>query len=365
MQGRSSGRARRALAAAALSLAGVFALTGVASAASISYTGSDNNVWLASPDGKLKHRVTTTGTADVPFRSPTQKNDGTIVAIQRAGAGSSTAFAHFLRPTDGKITNSWILPKTGSGSFVPFTGGQISPDGGMFVYDWRFFDCPIGGCVGGQRISFIAGPGTTNPCLINCHSGYIKPRWIPGTPYAGAVSDNLQTIAVQKQGAAGPVAWLVANDPGSELISSFDVGPTGRTLVETTAPGDGPSNLIVVQNNGTPPDGAPQVLCATTNYAPDNSNPRWSPDGSMISWTGANGVNVSPAPTTDGGVCGLSPRLVGPGGKDGSWGRANIPATAGKKGKKCKKPKKKGKKGAAAAKKKKGCKRKKGKRKKK
>jgi len=101
-------------------------------------------------------------------------------------------------------------------------------------------------------------------------------------------------------------------------------------------------------------------------YAGQGSDPRFSPDGSMISWTGAQGVYVSPAPTTNGGVCGLQPKLIAPGAKDASWGPANLPVpsggTAGGKGKngkggaaaKCKKPKKKKK--GKKKRKKKGCK---------
>ena len=64
-----------------------------------------------------------------------------------------------------------------------------------------------------QKVSFIAGPGTTNPCLINCHTYYIRPRWIPGTPYAGFVDTDFRRIWVQKANSAEPTAWLGYNDP--------------------------------------------------------------------------------------------------------------------------------------------------------
>lgn len=329
---------------AAASLLITVALSGQAQAASVTYVGSDGNVWVASPDGAVNKQVTTAGTAASPFRSPTAKNDGTIAAL-KAG------FVNFFDPASGAQKDAWILPKTGAGSFAPYNGGQISPDGGVFAYDWRYFDCATNPCQGNQRVSFIAGPGVTNPCLLNCHVGWIRPRWVPGTPYAGMVSQSFSAIGVQKAGAAGPVNWLVANNPSAEIISSFDISSTGRTLVETSAPGGGPSKLVVFANNGTPPDGNPQALCALDGFAGEGAYPRWSPDGSQIAWKGAGGVYVSPAPTTNGGVCGLQPRLIAPGGAEPSWGLANAPAPAtaantNKKGgggaaAKCKKAKKK------------------------
>jgi hypothetical protein len=291
-------------------------------AATVSYVGPDGNVWASSPDGAIKKQITTAGTADSPYRSPSQKNDGTIAATKSAGGTGTVNFFS----NSGQQLDAWVLPKTGAGSFAPLMGGQISPDGGMFAYDWRYFDCGTFPCSSGQRVSFISGGGITNPCLINCHSGWIKPRWNPGTPYAAMVSDQFNSIGVQKAGSAQPQIWLVANSPQTEQIDSFDIGANGRTLVETSAPGDGPSNLVVIQNNGTPPAGSPVAVCAAVGYSPVASEPRWSPDGQMISWTGREGVYVSPAPTTNGGVCGLQPRLIAPGAKDAHWGPANLPA---------------------------------------
>lgn len=109
-----------------------------AQAANVSYVGNDGNVYRVSPDGTIRQPVTTDATAEAPYVTPTQKNDGTIVAIRRV---SSNAFAYFLDPQTGQVKDSWLLPKTGAGSFAPFNGGTISPDGGMFVYDWHYFDC--------------------------------------------------------------------------------------------------------------------------------------------------------------------------------------------------------------------------------
>ena len=80
-----------ALVAAGLILAG-FVLAQPASASSVSYVGPDGNVWLASPDGTINTRVTTDGSTTSPWRSPTQRNDGTIAAL-RSGTNFVTFFS--------------------------------------------------------------------------------------------------------------------------------------------------------------------------------------------------------------------------------------------------------------------------------
>jgi hypothetical protein len=64
-----------------------------------------------------------------------------------------------------------------------------------------------------------------------------------------------------------------------------------------------------------------QGVAGATSY------PRYSPDGSMISWTDANGVYVAPAPVHGpGGICNLNGTLVAPGGSQADWGKVDVPA---------------------------------------
>src|SRR5687768_3913137 len=50
-----------------------------ASADSIVFV-KDANVWVASPDGSNQRQLTRDGTADHPYRSPSQADDGTVAA---------------------------------------------------------------------------------------------------------------------------------------------------------------------------------------------------------------------------------------------------------------------------------------------
>ena len=42
----------------------------------------EHNVWLANPDGSGQYRVTFDGTAAAPYESPSQADNGTVVAIR-------------------------------------------------------------------------------------------------------------------------------------------------------------------------------------------------------------------------------------------------------------------------------------------
>lgn len=315
----------------ALVLAAVFLPAAMAGASSISYLGSDGNVWLASPDGKVRKKLTSDASADVRYKSPTQQNDGTVVATR---GNTFTGFAVFMRPSDGKVLTTWALPKDGTSSFAPLFGGQIAPAGGIFVFDWAYSNAGSTD----QKVSVINGPGFTDPCGLNCFGEAVLPRWIPGTNSFAFVNRFLDRIYVQ---GAPPQSWLAT--AGGELLGSFDISTTGRSLIETKDPGATTSRFYLLQNDGPPP-ATFTALCYAENFAPEASHPRWSPDGSMISWTGADGIYVSAAPTDQGDTCGLSPKLVAPGGKDASWGPANVTgaqcakAAASKKKKKKKKP---------------------------
>ena len=295
-----------------------------AQAANVSYVGTDGNVYRTSPDGSITQKVTTDATPTDRFVTPSQKNDGTIVAIRKV---SSSAFAYFLNPTTGQIVNNWILPKTGAGSFAPFNGGVISPEGGMFVYDWHYFDCWTNPCTLNQKVSFISGPGTTNPCLINCHTYYIRPRWIPGTPYAGFVDTDFRRIWVQKAGSAEPNAWLGFNDPNAGDMQSFDVSSNGIVVLEVTPEGSSASEFAFWNTNGTPPAGTPTWRCSAVNIAEAPAYPRFSPDGTKITWQDRGSVYVANVPSmTGGGNCNLNPVKVG-NGKEPSFGQATLQPT--------------------------------------
>ena len=319
------------LASAALTLA----VVATAQASSVVYIGADGNVHLVSPDGAVKHQVTKDATADLKYKSPSQTDAGRIVAIR---GPTNNAFAHFLDRQTGAVTDNWLLPsRSGPLSFSPFSGGQISPTGGIIVYD--AFYGPGSAGSGAIDVAFVNAPGFTNPCALNCHTNYSEPRWIPKTDGAGMIHTPFggsPQEAIYVQTSSGLVPWVGLGDPNAADIETFDASRQNRLAIELTpdgAPAPGapdPANLEVFSYTGTPgdPSGTIQLQCEQVGFAPNGAHPRWSPDGSMLAWEGAEGIYTSPAPTaTGGGPCALAPKLVAPGGKSPDWGLADTPGS--------------------------------------
>ena len=94
-----------------------------AAAESLVYV-KDSNVWSARPDGSEQQRLTSDGTPQNPYSSPSQADDGTIVAVR------GTRF-YKLDPQGrpAGTLDSLLTDKPGSiGAVGPFDA-RISPDG--------------------------------------------------------------------------------------------------------------------------------------------------------------------------------------------------------------------------------------------
>ena len=68
-----------------------------ASADSLVYP-RDNNIYLANPDGSGAYQVTLDGTAASPYASPSQADDGTIVAVRDQKLYRMTQTGRLLNP---------------------------------------------------------------------------------------------------------------------------------------------------------------------------------------------------------------------------------------------------------------------------
>ena len=312
-------RMRRTAVAPVLASLALVAAAGPASAANVVYT-KDQNVFVTSPDGGIQRQITTNGAVDAAYRSPSEQLGGTIVAPK------SDKFFWLFNLDGSSAGGPWTAFAMNSCSTSPIAA-QVAPDSRLIVY--TFIHSTI--CVGGSasphfETTFANADSPTADGLYPEYDNYTEPRWIPGTNLAGMISSDGDTIAAQN--GASLQAFLVTDD--NEEFQSFDVHPNARDLViVTTADGatSGPGTLSVWHNDGTPPVGSGQLGCVSPDAVDWDSKPRWSPDGSMITWATSQGVWVSPAPQgASGQPCSLQPRLIAAGGSDPDWGAADLPA---------------------------------------
>ncbi len=291
--------------AAALASAVALALAAPAAADNIAYVAGDGNVWISSVDGTNKKQVTTDGAPNAAYRQPTQTGDGKILA-------SKGQFFLYLRQ-DGSLISGWQAP-TG-GSFYKSPGGsQISPDGGLVTW-WYYHNTWVSDPIV-QRVAFqTPDGGTPSPCTINCHDGYRDPRWIPGTPNAGMITTSGNGISVQNGRSLTP--W--ASTDGD--FEGFDVSRTGnRIAIIATVngqPAEGQHQQGVLQffQGQGPPPAAASLVCQAA-VGDETSQPRWSPNGSGITWSDHQGVWVSPAPTAGGNGAVQPPAAAARGGRE-------------------------------------------------
>src|SRR3954453_13630572 len=83
----------------------------------------DSNVWLANADASGQFQVTLDGTSANPYESPSQADDGTILAIREVPGGRRQLFR--MTQNGGLLTPPINTPAPGTGAI----DAKISPDG--------------------------------------------------------------------------------------------------------------------------------------------------------------------------------------------------------------------------------------------
>ena len=112
---------RRALVLIA-ALLGALVLAASAQASSLVFI-KGGNVWLANPDGSGQYQVTLDGTPDGPYYSPSQADDGTIVAVR----GSTL----YRMSQNGTLLNAPFETDSPLGNLQTV---RVSPDGRVVAY---------------------------------------------------------------------------------------------------------------------------------------------------------------------------------------------------------------------------------------
>ena len=292
-------------------------IAGPAAADSLVFS-RDNNIWLANADGSGQFQVTLDGTPSNPYSSPSQADDGTIVALRTPPGG---------RPQIWRMTQSGGLLNPPVNTPAPGTGAidaRVSPNG-QFVAYWFVTTVNDPGCIfcvnAASQALITRSNAFTNPDDVgNPHFGG-WPSWMSNNQLlltSGSPSQWTYTIgqpeAVQwwgdtdNCGCVNPVTLLdgeVSRD-GSEV--AVVRGDNQETIVTYTS------------NNGTA--NPPTPRCELQGPTGKFQNPTWSQDGHTLAWSEGDGIWSDSFPTpTD---CTGQPHLIVPGAAEPDFGPAAV-----------------------------------------
>lgn len=335
----------------ALGIAAIAALAAAAPAAADSIVyAQGGNVWLTSSDGAKRYQVTFDGGYD----SPSQANDGTIVALHgkqlvRMDRGG--------RQIGAPVAGMGSTQGTGDQFYGPYEP-RVSPDGKRIAY-WfgqysKYFSY---GCncylwrVESQSTWTWSDRFTDPTTEGDYYKGITQPEWLTNDRALaayGGFSQNIWTYKVGTgRGYTGNSAqvWFGYQDPNPDewgVHNYYDFGdpalsPDGRKLALTDG-GDANTNtrlwLASVDGPawvGEPPyendymnDPLPKP--PTMRCVKDLGvvvNPTWSPDSQKLAFSVADGIHVYGVP--EGIDCSaVTDRLIVPGGAQPSYGPADV-----------------------------------------
>jgi hypothetical protein len=253
-----------------------------------------NNVWLANPDGTGAYQVTRDGSAASPYESPSEANDGTVVAV-RAAPGHRRQIYRMTQ--SGLLRNAPVnTPAPGSGAL----DAKVSPDGALVAY-WFATTVATGRC------TFCVSAASQT--LLSHSDRFTNPGAV-GTPHTGGWPSWLSRDTITL-GSGSPTQWYyrLGMPEAAEWFADSDVtGGTAALLDAETAPtgdrlavvrGNNQETILLLNMNGPPP-AKPTIANPTCDAlaSPHGKfvDPTWSHDGRLLAWQENDGVWVMPVP---------------------------------------------------------------------
>jgi catechol 2,3-dioxygenase-like lactoylglutathione lyase family enzyme len=273
-------------------LAATAALAGETAAPAVADSLSEHNVWIAYPDGSGRQQVTRDGTAAAPYTSPSQADDGTVVALREAPGQRPRIYR--MRQNGALLNPPVDTPAPGTGAI----DAKVSPDGSLVAY-W-FVTGVNPGCAFCVR--------TYSQVLIS-HADRFTNVGEVGTPNTGGWPSwvSRDTLAIgtgsasqwyYRLGMREAAEWFADSDFVSEgfaTLSDADVAPRGDRLAVVR--GNHRESLLLLRLNGGPPT-KPSVANAscTALHGSTFHEPTWSADGRTLAWQEPDGVWTMPVP---------------------------------------------------------------------
>ena len=313
----------RRAAVACAALAGLMAMTGTASAASIAYLDG-REVWVSTLDGSRKERLSA-GEGD--WIAVTAADNGRILGV-RLEAGKIFQLATTqLWDANGTVLSQGPLPSTaGWNSYVAPLGLDLTSDGVFAVYGYA-------GQVGFvPNASFprghyaILSDTKTNLTPIG-QSGYLYPTTVGRRVVAAQGSQ----VVVQAADTSNPfsITWTPIIDTSNTglTLRRTDVAATGRMAAAELTADPGDDRIAALSISGID---APVTVGATADcFLPtvgEAADPTFSQDGTRIAWKDAQGVKIAGAPSGNTEPCALAspPIVISATGSSPSIGGADV-----------------------------------------
>lgn len=285
-------------------LACCLALPAGAQASTIVYT-SDGDVFIADMTTGNVSAVTKDGSVADPYRSPSQADDGTIVAVR--GEADEARLYRF-----DQAGNRLNAPFE---TAAPTTGpmeAQVSPDGSTVAFHAAtvvdgcgpFYTCPDTR----TTIQYSAADHFTEPYARGEAGGFISPSWI----------DNERTLVfsggiwIHRLDTDNSTAWVGAYFEGDEEakfrnIREGDISRDGKRLVAVfNHYQDSTGFLQLFRPDGdlvNEPRQTCRIKAADGSLNGIFSDATWSPDGSQLAWAEADGIHIA---SIDDTTCAIS-----------------------------------------------------------
>ena len=314
-----------------------------ADAASIVFV-KNNNVWLAKADGSGQTRLTRDGTAANPYYSPTQADNGTIVALRgpdgRATVATFTgggSMIYRLSPRGKLLGSPRISLFEPMPALVPRAlAAEVSPNGRTLAISQLLYgteDKP-GGRRGLQAKALnIVYKDVATGRYKGKSELLLQQLWSPSW------IDNSRLLVFDQYSQVGAHVYVASvgrkpapfyRDPArSELVerwNAFSLGGCELTrkgdklaLSRAKLGGGQPTiEIFATRGVGAPPEQRCTLAGPDLSLEPGLS---WSPDGATLSWFEDSGIWSTPV-RFDAPGCGLKPKLVIRGGISPDWGLA-------------------------------------------
>jgi hypothetical protein len=332
-----------------LALLGALCVAGSARASSLVFTKPDGNVWLANPDGSGQYQVTLDGSSATPYSSPTQADDGTVVAARGSGDGSQI----YRMTQNGTLLNAPFSTAAPGGPLDPV----VTRDGSLVSF-WGISGtnpCYPFYCLGtasSLQVSYAdhyVDPSTFNPS-VSGWSSFERATWLSSSRQL--LFANNGTLWYYDLHQSQPVQWYfwpfdsttfglgswiegAASRDGTRLalVAGEDGGTqnaTGYTIQLFTTGGDlatgNPPSNPTPYCHILPPDGTNGTNGSYPGQYVYFDSLSWSPDGQSLAFEYKGAIYVA-------NIGNLSPgyncsqitvaKVIDPG-SDPNWGPAAI-----------------------------------------